>query len=204
MFPSLKEKKSQRLDEWRTWLVEFVNAKKEENCIQIPYAAENVNNFYWRVYSNSLKPLLNPNRDESDHNLHYYKIISASELAVMSVLPIDIENVDEVEYENKRNRINAEFALMVGLSIMLNWKFNNDIISVDALNFVLDQKELMDMNENGEITYPVSFAIEHIQWLIDLNVNTTPLPLLINSQVWRLFFLAVKFRTEIIKNKQIQ
>lgn len=182
-----EEKKAKRLEEWKIWIREFLGTNSDLTLI--PNAAELLNIYYWRLVQHFLKPLLKDLGDEEDHNLHYYKIISASELTIMSVMPFKIKGVGSDEHTKQAN---ADFAWFVATSIMVNWKIDGvALIDTGKLDDVVFYTELIDNNGDGEKFYPLNFMDEHIEWLKDLN-TAGPLPVLSNSQTWRMVFLASK------------
>lgn len=191
--PTATKKKQERLNEWKGWIKEFLELNEANPAppyINIPKAAEILNDFYWRLANNYLKPLLkySVERDEVEHNLHYYKIISSSEITVMAVLPFKFKKGGD---EEARKLLNAEFAWFVAISILLNWKIDGkEVISYDQLEKVIFTQEKIDVDAKGKAkNYPLNFQDEHISWLKSLNVAIS-LPILSNSQTWRMVYLA--------------
>jgi len=180
------KKKVARLEEWKIWLSEFIEIKP--GAEPITHAAELLNDYYWKLAIYYLKPLLDYT-DSVEHNLHYYKIISASEITVMAVVPLKLADSDDKE---KRQQLNAEFACFIASAIMGNWKIKGTkVINDDKLVSVLQTKELIDKVENEFKYYPLSLMDEHIEWLKDLN-TAAALPILSNSHTWRAIYLASK------------
>lgn len=183
---SFAEKKAARLEDWKTWIDEFVTTNS--GIVPIPNAAELLNDYYWKLAIYYLKPLLDYS-DEEEHNLHYYKIISASEITVMAVFALKLENSTDIK---ERKQLNAEFACFVALSIIGNWQIDGrNIVNEEKLTATLDTRELIDRVNNEDKYYPQSLMDEHIEWLKDLN-TAAALPILSNSQMWRAIFLASK------------
>lgn len=187
---SIEKKHKDRLEEWKGWLQGFAETLTDDQKTQLellPNAAELLNDYYWRIARQFIRPLLTDSED--DHNIHYYKIISASELITMAVLPWKYTEAYPHTQED-RAHINARFGLFVGMSIMLNWKINGiEIVSENELGSVMYYKEVIKTNPEGDIAYPYNFMEEHIALLEQLNVNG-PLPILSNSQSWRLIYIA--------------
>lgn len=186
---TIAQKKGNRLAEWIIWLKNFqdeLSDAEKASLETLPNAADLLNIYYWRLAIDFIKPLLQDGSGEEEHNIHYYKIISASELAVMAVLPWVYKDGHPHKPED-RAELNAKFALFVAVSIMLNWRIQDkEVIDVNELNQVLFYVELIDNHDgNSPKYYPDNFAEEHINWLKLLNVNG-PLPILSNSQTWRM------------------
>lgn len=191
---SLANKKRERLKEWKKWISDFLsinNLNPTSEFITIPHAAELLNDYYWRLAVEDLKPLLDSS-DEREHNLHYYKIISASELTAMAVLPFIYKVVKK---DGNRKTLNAEFAFYVASSIMVNWKIdNNYVIDVDSLDSIFSKQELIDViiddnKKKKKKYYTLNFRDEHIRWLTDLKI-TASFSILSNSQTWRMVYIA--------------
>lgn len=175
---------------WINEFLEIASEKPEGIYIAIPNAASLLNDYYWRLIIDFLRPLLVYSEGEKEHNLHYYKIISASELTVMAVMPLKFKENNSRE---ARKKLNAEFAFFVATSIILNWKINNKTtVTYSSFQKVINNKELIDYEDDGKPRFfAVDFEDEHIDWLKDLN-TAAPLPILSNSQTWRLCFLATR------------
>lgn len=186
---SFAKKRADRLDDWKTWIAEFIGVNPD--MVPITHAAELLNDYYWRLVVYYLKPLLDYT-DEAEHNLHYYKIISASEITVMAVMPLKLGSTDDQE---ARKQLNAEFACFVAFCIIGNWKIDGkEYVDENKLITTLDFKELIDVVDSKPKFYPLSLMNEHIEWLKDLN-TASALPILSNSQTWRAIFLASKIDT---------
>jgi len=184
---AIDQKKEARLKEWRTWITTYLETNDDSPLPEyttIEYAAELLNDYYWRLVKQFIRPLLQEGISPEEHNIHYYKIISASELTVMAVLPLIFK---ESNTQENRALINAEFAFFVATTIMLNWTIKgNEIVSINELEQVALNKELIDISTDNEpIHYPYNFRDEHIDWLKELNTSG-PLPIISNSQTWRL------------------
>jgi hypothetical protein len=171
-----------RLKEWKNWLKNFKQDQlhKGKEIHYIPNAAWLLNDLYWRLAEQYLRPVLEtPNEEEEEHRIHPYKIISASEITIMMTEPIEAESNDE------KTKYAAMLAWFVATQIMEGWNTgNNHVVKAEHINKVAGYKEFIDDSER----YPESFAAEHIKWLAVLNV-TIEKPLLINAQCWRMFYL---------------
>jgi hypothetical protein len=185
---SIDPKKQERLGEWKLWLDGFkstLDDTEKESLELIPSAAELLNSYYWRLAKQYISPLLQDVNSKEEHNIHYYKIISASELTVMAVLPWN----NKVNYSiphDKRCQVNARFGMFVAISIMLNWKIDGkEVVFEEELIQVMDYKEKIDVINSVDKYYPITFQDEHIDFLTFLNISG-PLPVIANSQVWRL------------------
>ena len=193
--PLLQKKKQKRLKEWNDWVKTFKKLNKANPApeySEIPHAAELLNDYYWRLALSFLKPLIDDSSDDEEHFLHYYKIISASELTVMAVLPFSFVDKKNNTPESLRE-INAEFAWFIAISIMVNWKIGSKhVVEYSNLEKVILYKELIDIDKKkGEVYYPWNFRDEHIAWLKSINVAVS-LPILSNSQTWRMVYQATR------------
>ena len=184
---TIEQKKAERLLAWKQWIGEFIETN--EDATPIPNAAELLNDYYWRLVEYFLKPMLKDVDEGNDHNIHYYKIISASELTVMAVVPFKLRSDKSDE---NRKHLNAEFAWLVATSIFINWKIDGRmLINIEKLDAAVFSTELILKNGGEEKFYPLNIMEEHIEWLKDLN-TAGPLPVLGNSQTWRALFYACK------------
>ncbi|NNV53881.1 hypothetical protein [Limnovirga soli] len=185
--PTLSKKaKKRRLEEWNTWLHNFeqqnLDEKGNPKFIYIPNAAWLLNDLYWRLVEQYLRPLLATDKeDEEEHRIHPSKIIAASEITIMMTLPIQF-----IGDALKEKKVNATLAWFVATQIMEGWKTGWDIeVTSEQITTVAMFKEPIDKT----IRYPQSFAAEHVNWLAYLNV-TIEKPLLLLAQCWRLFYIS--------------
>lgn len=181
-------KVSKRLEEWEDWLKAFLLLNDTNPLPEyelIPHAAIILNDLYWRVVNEYIKPTVKLDNNES--LIHFYKIISASEITVMYVLPLKFKN--NIKSEKKIKRVNAEFAFFVSLNILFNWEIEGlPKLDDKKLAKILNYKETISKNDS----YPKTFTEEHITWLETLNTAAPP-PILLNSQTWRMVYLATHF-----------
>ncbi len=189
---SIAQKKRERLNEWKGWIKGFL----ELNSVNplptyktISHAAELLNDYYWRMAYGYIKPLLNSSKD----NIHYYKIISVSELAVVAVQPFVFTKAGTPE---QRREINADFAFFVACNIFLTWKIDKKtIVDFESVKALMSYQEVIDIQRKGgksnKKKYPVTFREEHIDWLKTLN-PAAPLPVLSNSHTWRMCLFAAR------------
>lgn len=177
-----KKAHSKRLEEWKEWLSIFQKANNKRTLSLIPNAAWLLNDLYWRIADLYLRPVLSTSPEsQEEHRIHPYKIISASEITIMMVLPFEISGKEE-----EQKKLNALFAWFVATQIIDSWETGNTIkVSAEHINIIASYKENIDSSDK----YPESFAAEHIKWLTFLNVAIEK-PLIINSQCWRLFYIA--------------
>jgi hypothetical protein len=172
-----------RLRDWQAWLKNFQSQQltqgKKVKFIQD--AAWLLNDLYWRIAEQYLRPVLKtPNEEEEEHHIHPYKIISASEITIMMTEPIDAATIEE------KKRGSAMLAWFVSTQILEGWQVGSKyLITAEQINEVAGYHELID----DSTRYPESFAAEHLKWLSLLNV-TIEKPLLINAQCWRLFYIS--------------
>lgn len=172
------EPQQRRLELWEMWLVNF--RKEQGRKIKyIPNAAWLLNDLYWRLVEQYLRPVLeNDPKIYEKHRIHQYKIISASEITVMMVEPIEVDKIKSKQY-------NAALAWFIATSIIESWDTGDSTpITVESINLISRHLEHIDKVSR----YPESFAAEHMKWLSQLNVAVEK-PLLLNAQCWRLFYL---------------
>lgn len=180
----LPKKLSQRkrLKEWDGWLSTFQKLNLDEKGIPkfkyIPNAAWLLNNMYWRLIEQYVRPMLeDANNDE--HFIHPYKIISASEIAIMLVEPIELPSQPD-----KERKYNALLAWNIATQIIEGWDTGSSIkIKPEHIKKAAEFKEHITKRR----FYPETFAYEHIKWLIGLNASMEK-PLMINAQCWRMFY----------------
>lgn len=175
----------QRLAYWNQWLINFKDYGRSNGYPRFTYiknAAWLLNDLYWRLVEQYLRPVLISEKEEQEeHKIHPYKIISASEIAVMMTEPISVKN-NEIE----ERRLNATLAWFIATSIIEGWDTKGPVkITKKHIEKVAGYKEYIDTNKR----YPESFVAEHLQWLINLNV-TLEKPFQLNAQTWRLFYLS--------------
>ncbi|HHT9121249.1 MAG TPA: hypothetical protein ACFYEF_00155 [Candidatus Wunengus sp. YC63] len=192
----IDEKKDLRLKEWKNWVGFYCEDKRSKglNISAIEFAPEILNEYYWAIAKKYIKPLLK-STDNQEHNIHYYKIISLSELTVMAITPFIF---DDSEDPVSTIAINAEFAFFVAISIMLGWKVGDDhLIDAASLSKAYSYTEIIDVEETGgsSKTYPQDFRVDHIEWLRGLNPSA-PMPVVSNSHTWRMLFIAAKFSSQ--------
>jgi hypothetical protein len=172
-----------RLKEWKAWLNNFrLQHNGSQKFKYIPNAAWLLNDLYWRLAEQYLRPVLNtPQETEENHKIHPYKIISTSEITVMMTEPIEVANDEKTE-----KQLNALLAWFIANQIIEGWETGSPIkITTSDIAQIAGYTEHIEKNKR----YPESFAAEHIQWLTMLNV-TIEKPLLINAQCWRLFYIS--------------
>jgi hypothetical protein len=178
-----KPNQRKRLKTWESWIKLF----KETTILKEKYpfsfilnAAWLLNDFYWRIADQYIRPILS-NTNESKHLINQYKIISASEITVMMVMPVEVKNNPEIE-----KLANAHFALFIATEIIKNWKIGaNPPISDKTIKNLCNYHEPISENEKS----PMSCDAEHLVWLSELKV-TIEKPIFINAQYWRLFYIA--------------
>lgn len=126
----------------------------------IDQASERVAILTFRYVKNLIRPML----AEDDAFSQIYKIAANTELAIMRVKPIQLE--DEVVTQ----QINAYLAFSVASAMVIDW-FELDNVKVNKVIYSADIQEFVD---------------EHIKWLDNLDVKYY-YPIFFSSQVWRLF-----------------
>lgn len=174
-----------RLREWENWLELFrQKIDKKHKYSYIPNAAWLLNSLYWQIAEQYIRPLLSPaHKNEEEHRIHQYKIISASEITVMMTEPI---KMNDPELERKYN---AFLAWFVATQILENWDTGSLIkITSEHINKVSGFKEHITKKK----LYPETFRHEHINWLINLNPSSDK-TFFVNAQCWRLFYMCCLF-----------
>lgn len=174
--------RAKRLSEWTSWL-ELFQQQSDQSFTYIKNAAELLNNIYWDLVNRYLKQVLAKTGEDEEGMIHVYKIIAASEIAVMMTEPIVIQN-PKPEAEKWEA---AKFAYFVSMQIFENWRCEE--ASIELEQPVIEKLAFYQEPISKTDIYPTSFAREHVEWLYHLNV-TVEKPLLINAQCWRMFYIA--------------
>jgi hypothetical protein len=177
-----EKKKAKRLETFIAWIADF-KALSQENGIALSFidsAAEILNDVYWILVDNYVRPLVTDERNQENHDqfIGRFKIISATELAIVHVQPI-LDSDERVE-----RKLNASFAYWVGLNILKT--FNPDV-NEKTFGFVDNYKENIEGIDPSEIQ---TIQEDHVTWLelLDPQVST---PIISNAQTWRLLNLAL-------------
>ena len=177
-FESRKESINLRFFDFVFWLTEFKNLCKKNSYIHgepqlrdnfnLDDIAKQLNTTYWFRFHKTFKEYV---KDENGNptKIKHHKIISATELCIMDMLPFSHTN------ETTRLEINADFAMFVGNLILFSWN-------------ELDTKKVEKAIEDLEI---IKFLKDHRTWLINLSVDFE-YPVFLNSQVWHLYLLLIK------------
>lgn len=169
---------------WKKWLSEF---KKEgvEDFTYIPQAAWLLNDMYWALVRQYIRELVAlPVPGQAEHRIHHYKIISASEITVMMVMPIICTKGDKM----KERHLNATLAFFIATEIITNWKTAGPKIGQAHANKISTYQESIFLKDSTK-KYGMTFSREHVEWLAVLN-PTIEKPILSNAQTWRMFFIA--------------
>lgn len=176
--PTDTDEREKRLLSWEKWL-ELFQASRTETFTYIPNAASLLNNLYWDLVDRYLKEVLKKNGGKRGL-IHVYKIIAASEIAVMMTEPIIYPDKQEEKL------LSARLAYFISCQILEGWSIEGVGTSLSATD--IQKVALFQEPIDAKTDYPKSFAIEHIEWLYHLNV-TVEKPLLINAQCWRMFYI---------------
>ena len=176
-------KKDKRLSEFQTWIQIFSDYHSQTNnpLIFIDNAAQILNAMYWRYVEHYIHPVIANKVDKSspESKISRFKIISATELSIIDVQPIILEN-GEIDRTK-----NAEFAYFVATEILL--VFSETAISEKTLQYVSNFKEQI---EEVDVTEILSIKEEHLKWLANLD-SSLQLPILSNAQMWRIFYFSL-------------
>jgi len=181
------DKKEKRLSEFKDWINGFAVAQKIKSGIDLVFidnAAEILNDRYWEYAESYIRPIIDdlkePENIKDESKISRFKIISASELTIIDVQPIALE-----EDKHKEKRLNAEFGWFVGFSILSS--FSETPISDEAAEFLRDYKEEIPDVDTSKI---VTVYEEHIQWLCNIEQDVQ-LPIISNAQTWRLYYFSL-------------
>ncbi len=181
----MMDKKLIRLSEFRNWIGIFEAAHKQKgthNFTFIDNASEILNDVYWRYVENYIRPIIaNKKGSLGESRISRFKIISATELCIVDVQPINLKT------KNKKDerKLNAEFAWFVGLTVLIS--FSEYTISDSSIEIVAKYKEKIPGIDTSEI---LTILEEHIQWLILVDPSVQ-IPIISNSQTWRFFYLCL-------------
>lgn len=161
-FESTQDK---RLHEYDLWLDKFIGlyqSEKKATINKIDNADHILNSWYWR-FLESIKTYIK--EKEEQKKIQHFKIISATEMAIVFNQPITHE--DQIE----RRKLNAQFAWFVSVNILETWN------GIDP-----DKWESFLLIENIQ-----KFKYDHLTWL-ELLDPEFEFPVFANSQTWRLFY----------------
>lgn len=176
-------KKAKRLTAFHGWVRDFSTLSQESSIsiVFIDNAADILNDIYWTLLENYVRPLVNSSittDDDNDVFIGRYKIISATELSIVHVQPIKHDNVEA------ERKLNASFAYWVGLHVLRAF---NPTINEKTYGFVDNYKEEIEGIDPREIQ---TIQEDHVTWLelLDPQIST---PIISNAQTWRLLNLAL-------------
>jgi hypothetical protein len=178
----IEKKRAKRLEAFVAWIGDFKTLSQNIgiDLIFIDNAAEILNDVYWTMVDNYVRPLVTDTNKQNNYDLFIgrYKIISATELTIVHVQPI---KDDEEQIERKRN---AAFAYWVALHLLK--AFNQDI-KPETFGFVDNYKEEIKGVDPSEMQ---TIQEDHVTWLelLDPQVST---PIISNAQTWRLLNLSL-------------
>ena len=210
-----EEKKRKRLKNYKEWLTEFqsfFNASKisKVNSLTkihanlpnvkklnfIPYAAEILNHKYWEIVNDYLRLSISlPGKVGESKLINRYKVISATELTIMSIRPIEYsEESEDLKNEETEKFLNALFAWYVAIVLIESWEeednksqvkrrvqYGKNIIKTSTLF----EPALKDEPE------AINFRDEHIRWLAYVETDSY-IPVLSNAQTWRMFYFCLQ------------
>jgi hypothetical protein len=180
-----EKKKAKRLAEYRYWIKKFQHQarflSKDSDITFIANAAEILNDVYWALVENYVRPLVddrNETDDNGENNISRFKIISTTELTVMRVRPV-IGNNEETE-----RLLNAHFAYYIAITILRSY---DKELKDESFKFLDGYKEVIDNIPAENI---LAIRTEHIQWLAYLDTRSE-MPIISNAQTWRLYNLCL-------------
>ena len=156
-------------------------------------SGKTINDKYWIFIDEHIKPLINIENGSADVEkfVDIYKILSATEYAVMATKPLlitkngqRINNKEDKDYLIIENLVNAHFAFYCAHNLLINWDGYKEVFSDEELNTaLLDFKEPhRDMND------AMALKEEHVA-IIAFSNNNASLPVFINATWWRLYCL---------------
>jgi hypothetical protein len=160
-FPTV-EQKAKREKEFKTWFGYFeqmlsnTNPDKAKTIRWEPNPATFINNLYWEVLFDNVKPRLiaKPGGTRADR----HKIVSLIEILISWHQPIILSD------EQQRRKINAELGYFCALNIIGDWKRHNFT----------------------KLHISESFSREHLVLLESLPDGSERLPIFSNAATWYL------------------
>jgi hypothetical protein len=166
------------------------------NIMQVVDADKIINEYYWDIVENNLKPLLEiiigESTEQSEKRSDFYKILSATEFAIMSCKPFFLTNEDGTElnyngeqtYINEEVKLNSNFAVHCALNLLLNWHGYKPYVSKDIIQNIFVYKEKIPERADS-----MTIIDEHKTILEYANL-TIGMTILTNATWWRMFCFA--------------
>lgn len=180
-----EKKKAKRLREFKYWIKTYTQKATALNkgiiISFIPNAAEILNDVYWALVENYVRPLVDDRMEtegNGESNISRFKIISTTELTIMKVSPV-LGKTEEQE-----RLLNALFAHYVAITILRAY---DPSLQDSSFKFIDTYKEKF---EDIHLDLILSIKDEHIQWLAYLDTRSE-MPIISNAQTWRLFNLSL-------------
>ncbi len=182
-----------RKKEFKFWLDTYYDSIDQNKFSVINDADTILNETYWFIAETFVRPRIQDlSIDDEQRNINRFKIISATEFSVISVLPFiekssteSDESSDFFDENEEVRTINAKFAWFIAISIMNSWHIDNskqsnqNHYSKDNIKTIANYKDIN--NEKG-----LTIQEEHINWLTYFN-RSGSFPIFSNSQFWRMF-----------------
>lgn len=188
-----KEKQAKRLKEFSAWIDQFTESSKTEgqDLVFIENAAEILNDIYWVLIEDYIRPLVKDGDDElnadGENNVSRFKIISTTELTIIQVQPIKEDD------EKAERSLNALFAYWVALNILKSFTPN---IKEETIDFIDNYKEEIEGIDKALLQ---SIQEDHLTWL-ELVDPVLSIPIISNAQTWRLYNLAIETLQKNVTN----
>lgn len=174
------------------------NINDDADVALLTDGGELINKYYWEFVNKHIRPILLdgvPDMEDGDFDeialIDVYKILSATEFAIMAVKPLFILiNDQRIDYSKDKklvieeSLINAYFAFHCSLTLLANWqrKYSHIFHTKKIADEILEYVEKPRKNE------AMSIKDEHIAFIAFANSNSN-FPVFFNSTWWRLFCL---------------
>ena len=170
---SRADAKAKRLTEIKTWLASFERVNNDVKCEYIEDAAVKINEYYWLTVARNIKPKMRRGLQKG-HHIDRHKIISATEMTIMEILPAKINSIvpgratlSHGASQNICRKTNAYLALHIGQSILFQWLKKSD----ESLDFEKIKDE--------------PFEKEHLVLLA--NASNEGFPIFSNASTWYMY-----------------
>lgn len=168
------------------------------SLVMLENAQQIVNIYYWEFIDKYVRTRLFIDNPESDSEklVDVYKILSATEYAIMSVKPFALlKHNKELDYLNETDLfqieldINATFAFMCAYNLLTQWgsednSYKNIFMSEEVKDFIFGYIE--DIEERVDA---MTLGFEHIRTVALSSIDNPSPPIFSNANWWRLFCL---------------
>lgn len=187
--------KEKRLNEFKDWfdgftkIVRSLQSKGKLGQVSVSHidtgnfsfsqnAADVVNDKYWELMDNFVRPMVGASNGDPETNIDRYKICSLTELTIVTLQPIECDAVILARM------LNARLAYYCALSIVSSW----DGVAVGKIQ----KKVLSKVEEN------------HVVWLQNYDPENFVPPIFSNAVTWQLIHENYLLRVKLEKCKQTE